>query len=327
MSKIVQPENKLTSCDKRETKYVCVIGSSCIDTIGYPETNLEAKGCVPGIVRVNHGGVGRNICENLARLGVKVVFLSAVGKDFQGTAILNELNAIGVDTSHVKVSNARTANYIGCLDEKNELEVAISQMDVIEELDIEYFKSKKEILQKATYCIIDCNLAEVYEYLLNETSTPFILDGTSVAKIMKLKPFLKQLYGIKPDIYEAETISEIKYKTKDDLEKITDYLLDKGVKRIFLTLGKDGAYYRDKKQKILATPEPQKPKNVTGAGDTFLATVVHGLIHDLEIEEMLKLAITSAVLKLDKLDSVNKSLTIQAVKEKLKTLQIKVTGL
>ena len=47
-------------------KYVVVIGGANVDMIGTPFTSLSYENSSPGSVRISHGGVGRNIAENLA---------------------------------------------------------------------------------------------------------------------------------------------------------------------------------------------------------------------------------------------------------------------
>ncbi|HLA42707.1 MAG TPA: PfkB family carbohydrate kinase, partial [Aggregatilineales bacterium] len=59
--------------------YVLVIGAAAVDIKGMPFESLVSAASNPGIVRYSYGGVARNIAENLARLEVNVILLSAVG--------------------------------------------------------------------------------------------------------------------------------------------------------------------------------------------------------------------------------------------------------
>ena len=60
-----------------ESDYVVVIGGAGIDINGFPSGKLIQKSSNPGRVKLSLGGVGRNIAENLARLGLNVKLLSA----------------------------------------------------------------------------------------------------------------------------------------------------------------------------------------------------------------------------------------------------------
>ena len=52
----------------REDSYVAVLGGCNMDITGYSFDNLKERDSNPGKIEYSSGGVGRNICENLARL-------------------------------------------------------------------------------------------------------------------------------------------------------------------------------------------------------------------------------------------------------------------
>ena len=64
----------------REGPYVVVIGGANMDICGTSHDNLLLGDSNPGKVRTSAGGVGRNIAENLARLGSDTRLMTAVGK-------------------------------------------------------------------------------------------------------------------------------------------------------------------------------------------------------------------------------------------------------
>jgi pseudouridine kinase len=58
---------------------VIVVGAANVDTKGRPGKALAPGTSNPSDLRISVGGVGRNIAESLARLGVHITLLSAVG--------------------------------------------------------------------------------------------------------------------------------------------------------------------------------------------------------------------------------------------------------
>ena len=58
-----------------------VVGAINVDISGTASTAMRAGDSNPGHVKVTLGGVGRNIAENLARLGAKVTMLTVLGED------------------------------------------------------------------------------------------------------------------------------------------------------------------------------------------------------------------------------------------------------
>src|SRR3989304_9576276 len=79
---------------------VVVIGSAVMDVIGRPLTALLPRSSAPGELRMSPGGVARNVAENLARLGVEVTLITAVGGDPPGPQLLDQVEAAGGDVGH-----------------------------------------------------------------------------------------------------------------------------------------------------------------------------------------------------------------------------------
>ena len=55
--------------------HVLVIGAAGLDTKGHAHGSLRTGTSNPGTIRISFGGVARNVAENLARLGERVVLL------------------------------------------------------------------------------------------------------------------------------------------------------------------------------------------------------------------------------------------------------------
>src|SRR5690348_14643263 len=110
-----------------EDGYALVIGSAGIDVKGRTDDTLKPGTAIPGRVRNSVGGVARNIAENLARLEVPVILLSAVGDDTSGLRVLDECRAAEINCDYVRiVPESRTGTYMAFLKENGELDVAIT---------------------------------------------------------------------------------------------------------------------------------------------------------------------------------------------------------
>ncbi len=70
--------------------HVLVIGAASLDIKGRPSTRPVRGSSTPGLIRTSLGGVARNIAENLARLDVETILLTAVGDDDSGAHILGQ---------------------------------------------------------------------------------------------------------------------------------------------------------------------------------------------------------------------------------------------
>ena len=107
--------------------YISVIGGANIDIAGRPYQKLIRADSNPGEVTLSAGGVGRNIAENLARLGAHVKLFTAVGRDMYGDKIIDEARRAGIDVSHIKQTDlAGTGFYLAVLDAAGDMDVAVS---------------------------------------------------------------------------------------------------------------------------------------------------------------------------------------------------------
>ncbi len=98
------------------TRFLC-IGGAMIDRKYELHGPLIAATSNPGVVRTSHGGVARNIAENLARLGADVALAAAIGDDDGGRSILSALAGVGVDTrAMIVMAGEATAEYAAVLE-------------------------------------------------------------------------------------------------------------------------------------------------------------------------------------------------------------------
>ena len=77
---------------------IAVIGSANMDIGGYSHGPLTAGDSNPGRVRLSVGGVGCNIARNLALLGAKVRFCTALGGDVYAESIERQLSRAWAST-------------------------------------------------------------------------------------------------------------------------------------------------------------------------------------------------------------------------------------
>ena len=78
-------------------KTYLLIGGSNVDYIATSRDKLQKRVSNIGEVSISFGGVMRNIAENLARLGNKIDFITAIGEDANGKEMRNELIKLGIN--------------------------------------------------------------------------------------------------------------------------------------------------------------------------------------------------------------------------------------
>jgi pseudouridine kinase len=296
----------------RQDDYVCVLGGSNIDISGFPNQKLILQDSNPGKVKISLGGVGRNIAENIVHLGIPTKLISAVGEDVYGRKIIDHANVIGLDIRHSLVlNNQATSTYLAILDETGDMKVAISHMDIFDELSIDFIQSKRQVIEDSKICVIDTNIpAETIGYVLdNFKNTEFFLDTVSTAKALKIKDKIGAFHTIKPNKIEAELLSGLEIRDESDLLKASEYFLNKGVQRVFISLADEGVFFNDGSvHKRIPSPKV-KVVNATGAGDAFVSALVFGRFSNYGIEETAKFAMTASILALRHEETINPNMS------------------
>ncbi len=288
----------------KDRPYVLVIGGANIDIEGYPVNSLKFKDSNPGIVKRSFGGVGRNIAENISRLGVESKLITLVGNDSSGVDLLEYCRDLGIDILGSEILDGEsTSTYLSILGDSMDMEVAISHMDIMEKLDEKFLSKRQNIIRGAKICVVDTNLPKkTLRYLLNNFDIPFAVDTVSLEKSKKIEGLYHRIDTLKPNLLEAEAISGTTIKTNDDIEKAAKIIIDKGIKNVFISLGSKGVYYSNGSEKGFLTPPRVDVKSSTGAGDAYIAGVLKGKVEDkpINIQAMLGMAASICALKSNK---------------------------
>lgn len=279
-----------------QRKYVTVIGGANIDITGSPYYNLNPNDSNPGKTIMSLGGVARNIAENLSRMGVDIEFITVLGDDLYSKEIKDSCDKLNISLKHSQtISGERTSTYLCITNELGEMQLAISDMEIYENITPSYLEENLDMINGGVVCIADTNITqESLNYLMDNCKVPIFIDTVSTNKTEKIKNVLHNIHTLKPNIIEAEILSGMKIVNMEDLEKATDLIIDKGVKNIFVTLGPKGVYYTDGKTKDSILPVSTEIINTTGAGDSYLAAVTWAYLNGFDIEQSAKAGLAAS---------------------------------
>jgi pseudouridine kinase len=259
---------------------IAVVGGANMDIYAHASAALRAGDSTPGRVQCAPGGVGRNIAENLVRLGHAVQLFSAVGDDLFGRSLLDAGLRMGLDMQHMRVvPGANTASYLSVHSPDGDTAAAVNDMTVLDVLDAAALQQKREALDAAAMWVLDTNLsrAALAWLMENAQGKPVVAEAVSVAKCVKLLPYLNHLYLLKLNGMEAEALSHTPVTTVEQALRAAQTLQAHGVQQVVVSLGAQGAVWADAMGcgHIVATPV--SVVNTAGAGDALLSGVVHGI--------------------------------------------------
>lgn len=288
--------------------YILVLGASIVDIIGFCKKEYHGRDSIPGRIKISLGGVCRNIAENLGRINVNTEFISIVGGDANGRSILDNAREIGYSMEHSLIlKNECTPTYMAILNENGEMESAIVDMDSIDKMEKSFIDSKASVIENAEYTVLDSDNPELMEYLVTKFrgKTKFILDPVSATKAVKVKDLVKYFHTIKPNRIEAGAMCGFEIKNDEDLRKAGQMFIDMGVTNVFISLDADGIYYKTKDEEGKIKTKPIIVKNVTGAGDSFVAGVGYGYMNNLSIKDTVKYAIAMSNITITHEETIN----------------------
>lgn len=306
-----------------KSNYITVIGGSNMDIQGVPNNPLTMFDSNPGKVDISLGGVGRNIADNICRLGINTKLISAVGNDLYGNEILSKCKNYGIDVDDCYVSNEdSTSIYVSILNDYNDMQVAISHMDILDKLDVSYIASKHQSINDSVAIVIDTNLRQdVIDYITSTYShIPIFVDSVSTSKCMKIKDMLGRFNTIKLNKYEAEALCDIKINNIEDMKLCAQYLLNKGVKNIYITLGKNGVFCANEEKKLHIDGVNVNIINATGAGDAFMSGLIYSYLNNFEIEYSAKFSTAASIIALSHENTINPNMSVKNIEKILKEI-------
>lgn len=297
-----------------------VLGGANVDLTGTSAAEFRPGDSNPGGVQQGAGGVGRNIAENLARLGNDVVMVTLVGDDSRGRYLIDHAQEAGIQTqAMVRHPEHATSTYLALNNEQGELVGAIADMAIIEQLTPEWLAERMSLLQSAQTLILEANLPEETLAWLGEQAlnAPLVADAVSATKAVRLKPLLHRLDLLKVNRSEALTlIDEPADAALSDAELI-NRLLAKGVGAVLLSLGERGVRYGTQQHQIEQPVPTCDMLSDTGAGDALLAGFVHARHHLESTEVQIQFALLCAAMTLEAPQAVNTRLSATAVTQRL----------
>ena len=301
--------------------FVLVIGAMAVDAKGQPTHSLVPGISVPGTIRLSVGGVARNIAENLARLSVRTILLSAIGDDPIGRVLLDATTRSGVDAERVVVSAAhRSGTYIAVLERNGLPDHAIDDMSVLETLTPALIYRHRRLFRDAAMIVLDANLppkamASAFNLAL-KYGRRVCVNPTSVSLAPRLCPYLSSIHLLVLNLQEARVLTN----TQDegmDIQRIAMRLVNMGVEIAIITLAEKGLTYATSDESGRVPALQRDIIDLAGAGDALAAAVIFGLLNDFPISEAVRLGISAAALTIQCPETVCPDLSLDRLYDEL----------
>lgn len=255
-----------------------VIGAALEDVHAHSIGPVLLATSNPARMDTSCGGVGRNIAENIARLGMPVSLVALVGPDEAGDRILHETAQAGVDVSLVSTGPEPTGRYLAVMDADGELVVALSDLSGTEHLTPSRVAGAEAAVRDAEVVVIDGNLpSAIVRWALDlaaEGEARVVLDPVSVVKADRLHAVLAE--G-RPVAVVTPNVDELPALAGGDPDPVA-WLHAHGVGTVWTRMGAAGSRLSMPSEAHEIRGHPLRAVDVTGAGDSMTGGFVRALL-------------------------------------------------
>ncbi len=264
-----------------------VIGTIFVDCKGFASGAYHPQGRNVGSIGFVHGGVGRNVAQNMAGLAVDTSLIATVQGNGIGLEVLQRLDECGVDTDLILRTGAGgTGMWLAILDTDGNLLGSISQMPDISLLEQAVAIALQKLQKNQQAFVLEVDLSET---VTKQTLAAAKMSGRPVyglpgnlSVIGQHPEWLGELDLFVCNDFEACRLAgqEQRSLSSDDAQELGAVLVERyRAKGLVITLGERGAVFFEKGQVGYQPAEKVQLVDSTGAGDAFFSGTVMGLLY------------------------------------------------
>lgn len=291
---------------------IVVIGAVFVDVKGYPEANFIPTGRNAGRVERVHGGVGRNVVEDIANCELRPTFVSLVDESGDGLDVLRKLENHKVNTRYIWKTRDGMGTWLAVFDNDGDVAASISKrpnllpiVDILEKHGDEIFANADSVIVEID---IDKDIVKRVLKLAKKHGKKVFSVVGNMSIALERRDFLKSIDCFVCNIQEAGLLFFDDY-SKKTAEEMVEILSDKvraaQISSMIVTMGGDGAVYADiHGEKGYCPARKVEVKDTTGAGDSFCAGVSIGLTYGKTLAESCEIGAMLAASVIVTTDSV-----------------------
>ena len=281
---------------------ILVIGATFVDIKGFPFDNYLPTGRNAGKVEYVHGGVARNVVEDIANVELRPTFLSIVDDTPMGEAVFQKLNNHKVNTDYVLTRPDGMGTWLAVFDNNGDVAGSISKRPNMYPIAELLEEKGDEIFSQVPSVVLEIGLdKEIVKGTLSlakkhQVKTFALVANMSIAA--ERRDLLQQFDCVICNQQEAGILFLDDYEDKTP-EEMQDILAERiaaaNIPSMVVTMGGDGAVYANLQgEKGVCPARKVQVKDTTGAGDSFCAGVAIGMTYGKTMAEAVEIGTTLA---------------------------------
>lgn len=272
---------------------IVVIGMIFVDLKGYPEAAFIPTGRNVGRVERVHGGVGRNVAEDIANCELRPTLVSLVDDSGDAADVLKKLNNHKVNTRYIRKTRDGMGTWLAVFDNDGDVAASISKrpnlMPIVDILD----EQGDEIIGNADSVIVEIDLDKeiikrVFKLAKKHGKKVYAVVG-NMSIALERRDFLKSTDCLVCNIQEAGMLffEDYSEKTTDEMvEILAQKICAAQIPSMIVTMGGKGAVFASVSGEQGFCPARKvEVKDTTGAGDSFCAGAAIGMTYGKNMKE------------------------------------------
>ncbi len=272
---------------------IIVFGAVFVDIKGYPDNKYIPGGRNVGRVIQTHGGVSRNVAEDIANVGLFPTFISVVDDNGTGRDVIDHLRRHHINTDYIVRCQDSMGTWLAVFDNFGDVIASISKRPDLNPLLQVLEEHGDRLIAEADSIVVEIDMEiELLRriFLLAEKYNKKVYAVVSnMAIAMERRDLLQKTACVVCNIQEAGMLFSEDYSgiPADEMQHLLKDRLDRsGIPRMVVTLGEDGAVYAESGGGCGCFPSTKVDViDTTGAGDAFFAGVTIGLTYGKDLTE------------------------------------------
>ena len=272
---------------------IVVIGAVFVDIKGYPLAAYIPTGRNVGKVEQVHGGVGRNVAEDIANCELRPTFVSLVDKTGSGDDVIRKLTSHKVNTDYIRRTRDGMGTWLAVFDNEGDVAASISKRPDLLPIAQILEEQGDEIISAADSVVLEIDMdKEIVKSVLKlaqKYGKKVIAVVANMSIALERRDFFQSIDCFVCNRQEAGILFSDDYseKTTDEMiELLSEKVRAAQIPSMIVTLGGDGAVYASLSgDRGFCPARNVEVKDTTGAGDSFCAGVAIGLTYGKSMAE------------------------------------------